>query len=74
MLLIQNKGGAEVFLQGIDDEMQLAFVRASMSAGFLNPSSSGRLKSDIKNIAVLVYNQEKFSDIYHARVHNSPQI
>jgi len=74
MLVVYNKQGTEVVLHGLEDEMQIAYVRGAMTAGALHPTSSGRLKLDIKSVAVLVYNQEKFADIYHPRVQYLTQI
>lgn len=68
MIETKNLRGKEIVLHGLEDEMQLEFVRGAMAAGAIAPTSTGRLREIIKGSARLVYNQEKFTDEYHPRV------
>jgi hypothetical protein len=67
-VVFENLQGNEVSLHGLEEEMNLAMVRAAMQAGTLTPLSSARAKNDLKQIARLIYNQEKFSNVYHPKV------
>lgn len=69
MLEFTTAEGKEIALHGLQPSMEIELLRSMMTAGHMHPTATAKVQEALKATAKLVYNQEKFCDEYHPRVH-----